>query len=61
MSCDYHANDWPGVVALVKYPSYYYRARNEPRHRNHKDALRALVASITKNMTKFVDTDVTVL
>jgi hypothetical protein len=61
MTCDYHANDWPQLIAMTKYPGYRYRSRNEPAYDNHKDALRALIASVTKNMTKLVDTDVTVL
>ena len=61
MTCDYHANDWPTLVALTKYPTYKARQYIRPAHDNHKDALRALIASVTKNMTKLVDTDVTVL
>jgi hypothetical protein len=61
MTSEYHANDWPQLVSLTKYPGYWYRSRNLPKYDNHKDALRALIASITKNMTKLVDTDVTVL
>jgi hypothetical protein len=61
MTCDYHANDWPQLIALTKYPGYLYRTKNQPKYDNHKAALRALIASVTKNMTKLVDTDVTVL
>jgi len=61
MTSEYHANDWPTLVAITKYPRYSYRSRNEPAYDNHKDALRALMASVTKNMTRLVDTDVTVL
>jgi hypothetical protein len=61
MTSEYHANDWPQLVALTKYSTYKARHYNRPAHDNHKDALRALVASVTKNMTKLVDTDVTVL
>ena len=61
MTSEYHANDWPQLVSLTKYPGYWYRSRNLPKYDNHKDALRALIASVTKNMTKLVDTDVTVL
>ncbi len=61
MTRDYHANDWPELVSLAKYSNWKARHYNRPAHDNHKDALRALVASVTKNMTKLVDTDVTVL
>ena len=61
MTSEYHANDWPQLVALTKYPNHFCRSTGLPAYDNHKDALRALVASVTKNMTKFVDTDVTVL
>jgi hypothetical protein len=58
---EYGAGQWPDIVALVKYPTYYHRTKNIPNYHDHKQALRALIASHTKNMTKFVDTDVTVL
>jgi hypothetical protein len=61
MTSDVHANSWPQLIAMTKYPGYRYRSRNQPKYDNHKDALKALTASVTKNMTKLVDTDVTVL
>jgi hypothetical protein len=61
MTSDVHANSWPQLISLTKYPGYHYRSRNKPKHDNHKDALRSLIAMVTKNMTKLVDTDVTVL
>jgi hypothetical protein len=61
MSCEYHANEWPDIVALAKYSTYRSRSTSIPHHPDHKAALRALIASQTKNMTKLVDTDVTVL
>jgi len=61
MTEDHNANLWPDLVSLTKYSTYASRQRNRPVHPDHKHALRALVASVTKNMTKFVDTDVTVL
>lgn len=61
MTRDHHANQWPDLVALAKYPTYRSRVLNRPAHRNHKDALRSLVASVTRNMTKLVDTGETVL
>jgi len=60
MTSDAHANSWPQLIAHIKYPGYN-RARTQPAYPDHKAALRALIASVTKNMTKFVDTDVTVL
>ena len=61
ITCEHSAHRWPELISLIKYPGYGYRAKNRPKYDNHKDALRALVASVTKNMTKLVDTDVTVL
>lgn len=61
MTSEYHANQWPDLVALTKYSTYEARHHKRPVHADHKDALRALIASVTKNMTKLVDTDVTVL
>jgi hypothetical protein len=61
MRSDAHANSWPQLISIIKYQSYYHRSRNQPKHPDHKAALRALNAMVTKNMTKFVDTDVTVL
>lgn len=61
MCADYSANEWPEIVALAKYPSYHSRSRRRPHYENHKKALQAFVASFTKNMTKLVDTGVTVL
>ena len=61
MKSDAHANSWPTLVTITKYPNYWARNSNKPKYDNHKAALRALTASITKNMTKLVDTDVTVL
>jgi hypothetical protein len=61
MTSDVHANQWPELVALTKYSTYRSRHYNLPAHDNHKDALRALVASVTRTMTKLVDTGETVL
>jgi hypothetical protein len=61
MTSDVHANSWPHLIAIIKYPGYLYRTTGIPKHDSHKDALRSLIASVTKNMTKLVDTDVTVL
>ncbi len=61
MTCEHSAHRWPQLVSLIKYPGYGYRTKNRPKYDNHKDALRALIANVTKNMTKLVDTDVTVL
>lgn len=61
MTSDVHANIWPDLVALAKYPTWRSQHLNRPAHDNHKAALQALVASVTRNMTKFVDLDETVL
>ena len=61
MTSDYHANDWPELVALAKYSNWRARHYNKPAHDNHKDALRSLIASVTRTMTKLVDTGETVL
>ena len=61
MTSEYHANDWPQLVALTKYPNHFCRSTGLPAYDNHKDALRALIASVTRNMTKLVDLDETVL
>jgi hypothetical protein len=61
MTEDHNTSYWPDLVSLSKYPTYASRSRNTPTHPDHKHALRALIASVTKNMTKFVETDVTVL
>jgi hypothetical protein len=64
MCSEHLAGQWPTVVAQIKYQNkryYRYYSHRPAAYDNHKDALRALVASITKNMTKIVDTDVTVL
>jgi hypothetical protein len=58
---EYGAGCWPDIVALIKYPTYYARSRNKPQYPDHKAALKAFIASQTRNMTKLVDTDVTVL
>jgi hypothetical protein len=61
MTSDYHANQWPDLVALAKYPNWRARHLSHPAHPDHKAALRALIASVTKNMTMLVDTGETVL
>jgi hypothetical protein len=61
MTSDVHANQWPQLISLTKYPGYLYRTKGIPKHSDHKAALRSLMASVTKNMTKLVDTVVTVL
>jgi hypothetical protein len=61
MTSDFHANQWPDLVALAKYSTFRARHHNRPAHANHKDALRALIASVTRTMTKLVDTGETVL
>jgi len=58
---EYGANQWPDIVALVKYPTYYHRGKTEPAHADHKAALKSFIASQTRTMTKLVDTGETVL
>jgi hypothetical protein len=58
MTCEHLANQWPAVVAAIKFSQGY---RKEQLHHNHKDAWRALIARCTKNMTVIVGTGVTVL
>lgn len=60
--CNEHeSGSWPEIVSLIKYPTYHARSQNKPQYDNHKDALRAFLASITRDMRVIVDTDVTVL
>jgi len=61
MTSDCHANEWPELVALAKYSTYHARHTGRPSHPDHKAALRSLIASQTRTMTKLVDTDETVL
>ena len=56
-----HANDWPFVVALVKYPSYGNRLYNKPAHADWRNAWKTLMANATKSMTEVIRTDVTYL
>jgi hypothetical protein len=58
---EYGAHNWPQIVALVKYPTYYHQNRAQPAHKDHKAALKAFIASHTRTMTKLVDTGKTVL
>ena len=55
------AHHWPGIIADLKYPDYWARKNSDARYETHKEALRALIASFTKNMTVIVKSDVTVL
>jgi hypothetical protein len=55
------SGEWPNIVALVKYPTYYARMNNKPQHSDHKAALKSLIASHTRTMTKLVSTGKTVL
>jgi hypothetical protein len=61
MTCEHSAHHWPQLISVIKYPYRSNRVNNRPEYPDHKAAMRALTASITKNMTKLVDTDVTVL
>lgn len=61
MTSDFHANHWPDLVALAKYSTWRARHHQRPAHPDHKAALRSLIASQTRTMTKLVDTGETVL
>ena len=56
-----YANDWPGLVAMVKYPSYRHRTFNVPAYETWQEAWKALYALATKDMTEVVRTDVVML
>jgi hypothetical protein len=58
MTCEHLTNQWPAVVASVKFSTGF---RKQLMYDNHKDAWRALIARCTKNMTVIVGTGVTVL
>jgi hypothetical protein len=58
---EYGANEWPDIIALVKYPTYYHQNRAQPAHKDYKAALKSFIASHTRTMTKLVDLDETVL
>lgn len=60
--CDENqAHNWPGIISDHKFPNYWARNSNTPHYPDHKAALRALMASLTKDMTVVVKSDVTVL
>lgn len=61
MAEDHNSNFWPDLVALTKYNTYGARHLKKPSHPDHKAALRSLIASQTRTMTKLVDLDETVL
>jgi hypothetical protein len=58
---DVHANEWPTVVALAKYPTYPSRYHKQPAHADWREAWKALYAHATTHMTEVVRTDVTYL
>jgi hypothetical protein len=60
--CDAHeADQWPEIVSHIKYPTYFARSKAKPHYEDHKAALKALIARHVRDMTKLVNTDVTVL
>lgn len=61
MCSEHLAGQWPQIVAAAKYTSYWARNSGKPSHEDHKAALKALIASQTRTMTKIVDLDETVL
>jgi len=58
---DVHANEWPTVVALAKYPTYQNQYHNRPAHADWREAWKVLYAHATTHMTEVVRTDVTYL
>jgi hypothetical protein len=61
MTNEHLSGHWPELVALAKYNTYHARYTGKPSHHHYKDALRSLIASVTRTMTKLVDTGETVL
>lgn len=61
MCSEHLAGQWPTLVAQAKYGNKLYYSHRPAAYTNHKDALRALIARVTKSMTKLVDLDETVL
>jgi hypothetical protein len=60
--CDIdEAHKWPGIVAELKYQSYYERNSGRAHYDDHKKALAALIGRVTKNMKVTIKSDVTVL
>jgi hypothetical protein len=60
--CDVdEAHKWPGIVAELKYQSYYERSSGRSHYDDHKKALAALIGRVTKNMKVIIKSDVTVL
>jgi len=61
MCSEHMAHNWPAIVAHAKYKTWAARSKAVPTHEDHKAALKALIASHTRTMTKIVNIDVTVL
>jgi hypothetical protein len=61
MTNEHLSGHWPELVSLAKYNTYHARHTGKPSHHHYKDALRSLIASVTRTMTKLVDTGETVL
>lgn len=61
MSSEHEAYHWPYIAAQIKFGLKRYYGHKVAQYDNHKDALQALVASITKNMKVIIKSGVTVL
>ena len=61
MSSEHYAHHWPYIVSRIKFGSKRYYSHKVAYYDNHKDALQALVASVTKNMKVTIKSGVTVL
>ena len=61
MSSEHYAHHWPYIAARSKFGTKRYYSHRVAHYENHKDALQALVASITKNMKVIIKSGVTVL
>jgi hypothetical protein len=55
---DVHANEWPELVSLVKYPRFRNQLHSQPAHEDWRGAWKALMATCTADMTEVVRTDV---
>ena len=61
MTCEHLAHQWPMIIANHKFQTYRERDTHTPHYDSPKDALRALIASITRTMTCQAGTGVAVL
>ena len=61
MSSEHDAHHWPYIVSRIKFGSKRYYSHKVAYYDTYKDALQALVASVTKNMKVITKSGVTVL